>query len=143
MKLSKISNTTPVSCSVDLPRVELTRVTQNVLEREIGLRRRNNATSNLPVVGVERLAGRAAGPDDGNHTHGKGDRANTVIDIAVGRTHRCRGHTKDLLNGMTGPAKLSHNLLGRERGEGLGSTSARVERSTERCAIHDETRCAR
>lgn len=64
----------------------------------------------MPVVGI--ILDRArSGPDDRGHAHSLADRADTVINITIGRTHGVGRDTSDLTDGLTGPAKFGDDLI--------------------------------
>lgn len=61
------------------PRIHRRRIPQDRLERREGIRARDQATGDFPVVRVELAGGVGAGPDDGDHAHGEGDGADAVV----------------------------------------------------------------
>ena len=69
-----------------------------------------------PTSGVKRSGGANAGPDGSLETHGLRDRADTVVNIAVGRAPEGGGDTEHVLDDLLGPSELGDDLLVGERG---------------------------
>lgn len=100
-------------------RIHRARIPQYRLERSERVRASHKATRDLPVVRVELAGGVGARPDDGHHAHGERDRADTVVDVAVGGTHGGGCDAEDGLDGFAGPAEFGDDFFGGEGGEML------------------------
>lgn len=69
----------------------------------------------LPVVGVEGITG----PVDGDIAELLEDKADTVVDVTIRRTHVLELETSGGQNGLLGPAHLGHDLLVGQGGQGV------------------------
>ena len=70
----------------------------------------------LPVSGIPFNVGGTVfslfgSPDDGDHTHGETDGADTIVDITEWWTHSGRADTGDVLDDLPGPSEFGDDLL--------------------------------
>ena len=83
---------------------------QNQLRSNVPLREGTEGDGIL-TSGVERGGGANAGPDGSLETHGLRDRADTVVNIAVGRAPEGGGDTEHVLDDLLAPAELGDKAL--------------------------------
>lgn len=62
-----------------LPSIQEGSVSKDALESLVGLFSRDDACSNLPIVGIKFAGGGGAGPHNGDETHGQRNGTNSVI----------------------------------------------------------------
>jgi len=69
------------------------------------------STLGIPLDGSTPVWIGLARPNDGDHAHRKADRPYTVVNVPIRRPHRRRAHARHVLDDLSRPPQLGHDLF--------------------------------